>query len=141
MPQLDAPARRALRFMRNVSGCAGELLLWAMGRRERMRVAGQSMRPTMEAGDHLFFRRLGESWAPVGSVVVLRHEASPCGFLVKRVRAHRERGLWVASDGVGVGSERLGLIAVHDVVGLVTSRVGARGFQRVSEPYVSCCNG
>ena len=132
MPLLEMPAHGVARFLCDAASCAGELLLWGVGRRKRMRVAGSSMRPTMAPGDHLFYRRAGAGLAAIGSVVVLRHTQSPCGFMVKRVRGHLPGGLWVASDGVGMGSERLGLIPMRDVVGLVTARIGEGGYQRMS---------
>jgi nickel-type superoxide dismutase maturation protease len=63
------------------------------------RVTGPSMSPTVRHGDRLLVRRLRpERTVPVGTVVLARFPARPDLLVVKRVRRHLSRGVWVEGD-------------------------------------------
>ena len=63
-----------------------ELVAWLVGRRLRLRVAGDSMRPALKPGDFVFAKTsLGPAWMPeVGDIVVCKHPHHD-RLLIKRV--------------------------------------------------------
>jgi len=100
-------------------------MIGATTRRVRLvRVAGESMLPTLRDGDLLLVR----TGAPVrvGRLVIVR---LPDGTnAVKRVAHQVPEGWWVERDNpaAGVDSWRVGAIAPGDVLGVVVARVWPR---------------
>jgi phage repressor protein C with HTH and peptisase S24 domain len=86
-----------------------------------VRVAGESMRPTLRPGDVLLVR----AHAPVrtGRLVIVR---LPDGTTAVKRATHRvPEGWWVERDNpaAGVDSWLVGAIAPRDVVGVVLARL------------------
>jgi phage repressor protein C with HTH and peptisase S24 domain len=86
-----------------------------------VRVAGESMLPTLRAGDVLVVRR----GAPVrvGRLVIVR---LPDGTTAVKRATHRvPEGWWVERDNpaLGVDSWQVGAVAPGDVLGVVVARV------------------
>jgi len=98
----------------------GEALAWMAGRRRRIRVVGDSMMPTLSAGD---FVLVDEARVPrVGQLALARHPDRAL-LVVKRVAAISEDGRFVlASDNpaAGTDSRAWGPLAGDAVVGTVT---------------------
>jgi SOS-response transcriptional repressor LexA len=98
------------------------------------RVRGDSMRPTLAAGDLLLVAR-SRPVAP-GSLVVVR---LPDATVAVKRAAHREpAGWWVERDNPrsGIDSWAVGAVAEHDVLGVVVLRAWPRParFTRTSPP-------
>ena len=104
-----------------------ELLLWVLGRRRRIRVAGPSMEPTLLHGDVLLLdprAYRGADPAP-GDVVAAHHPARDI-LMVKRVRAVDSSGaVELVSDNPRLGSDsrQFGAIPRGRVQGRVTCRL------------------
>jgi nickel-type superoxide dismutase maturation protease len=98
----------------------GEILAWMAGRRRRIRVVGDSMLPTLSAGD---FVLVDEARAPrVGQLALARHPDRDL-LVVKRVAAVSGDGRFeLASDNpaAGTDSRAWGPVAADAVVGTVT---------------------
>ena len=62
-----------------------ELWAWALGRRRRVLVGGNSMLPTLESGWFVLFHP--DASAIDGDVVVARHPGQPDVLIVKRLSA------------------------------------------------------
>lgn len=98
-----------------------ELFLWLFRRRRRYRIDGDSMAPTLAAGDYV----LAWPGAPcgVGDVVVARH---PDGerVVVKRIAAVGPGGLDLRGDNPegSTDSRSWGPVSWDRVLGRVTSR-------------------
>lgn len=106
--------------MTHLVDAVGELWHWARGRRRRLRVEGDSMVPTLEAGQYVLYDPLSSPAA--GDVVVARHPSQPID-IVKRVAAVDPVGLVeLTSDNLAVGtdSRSFGRIDVEAVIGRVT---------------------
>ncbi len=85
-----------------------------------MRVEGESMLPTLQAGQYVLYDSLLRP--EIGDVVVARHPSQPID-IVKRVAAVDPVGLVeLASDNpsVGTDSRRFGRVDVDAVLGRVT---------------------
>lgn len=98
----------------------GEFWAWARGRRRRLRVVGESMQPTLDAGQFVLFQP-GRRFGP-GDIVVARHPSQPIE-LVKRVISVDPVGLVeLGSDNADAGtdSRSFGRLDVNEVVGTVT---------------------
>ncbi len=105
-----------------------ELGAWALGRRRRLRVSGQSMQPTLVDGDYLLAKPVPVSTLAVldGKMVIAKHPHTGVE-IVKRVESVRPGGLWLLSDNPAEGSDsrRFGIVnpeSVTDVVTMVLNR-------------------
>ena len=106
-----------------------ELLLWLLGRRQRVRVAGRSMLPTYQPGQELFVdphayrHRLPQE----GDVVVAWHPHEREMKIVKRVTAVLENGrLLLAGDNRAESSDSRHFGAVHpsQLIGKISGKFG-----------------
>ncbi|HEY2831237.1 MAG TPA: S24 family peptidase [Sporichthyaceae bacterium] len=86
-----------------------------------VRVAGESMLPTLRDGDLLLVRKGAP--VPVGRLVIVR---LPDGTTAVKRAVHRvPEGWWVERDNAsaGVDSWQVGAIAPVDVLGVVVARI------------------
>ena len=99
------------------------MLLWAFGRRDRYRVSGESMRPTLEPGDYVLADPRAE--ASVGDVVVARHPWRSDAILIKRVAAIEDGALDLRGDAphASTDSRTIGRVPVARLLGRVTTRI------------------
>ena len=105
-----------------------ELLLWAFGRRRRVRVRGESMNPALRSGDHVLLDEGAYRRAlPIpGDVVVAAHPFVRDLQLVKRVQAVDPSGCTLAGDtpGSSTDSRDFGRVSLREVRGRVSARLG-----------------
>ena len=101
-----------------------ELTRWLLRRRRRYRVTGESMKPTLTAGDVVFV----DTRASIGEndIVCTRHPHDPSLVIIKRVGFTDENGqLFLMSDNPhaadAADSNRFGRVAPDRVEGVVTS--------------------
>jgi len=101
-----------------------ELARWLLRRRRRYRVAGESMKPTLTAGDVVFV----DTRAPIdeNDIVCARHPDDPSLVIIKRVGFTDEDGqLFLLSDNPfaddAADSNRFGRVTPDRVEGVVTS--------------------
>ena len=102
-----------------------DFLLWALGRRRRFRVTGESMRPGLAPGDDVFvdpgaYRcRLPDP----GEVVLVRHPFKKSVRMVKRVVALRDGRVELGGDNPSesTDSRHFGAVPPGRLVGRVTS--------------------
>ena len=101
-----------------------ELTRWLLRRRRRYRVTGESMKPTLTAGDVVFV----DTRASIGEndIVCARHPHDPSLVIIKRVGFTDENGqLFLMSDNPhaadAADSNRFGRVGPDRVEGVVTS--------------------
>lgn len=96
---------------------------WLFRRRRRVRVSGDSMRPTLADGDHAF---VDPSRTPtVGDVVLCRHPFKRSVLTIKRLAGYDERGhaILLGDDPhASTDSRTLGNFPPDLLLGTVTSR-------------------
>ena len=87
-----------------------------------MRVAGESMNPTLQTGDTVLVRPTGH--ATVGNVVVSRHPFKTDSHLIKRVEAVTDDGMVLVGDNpaASTDSRSLGTVPWVHLIGVVTAR-------------------
>ena len=106
-----------------------ELLLFVLRRRQRVRIAGNSMLPLLKHGDEVFVDGRAY-WAvnpAVGDVVVAWHPTKPHFKIIKRVRAVQPDGAcFLLGDNPAESSDsrQFGLVSAENIIGRVTSRFG-----------------
>lgn len=98
--------------------------MWLLRRRRRYRVRGESMHPTLFAGDVVFVDT--RATVDVNDVVCARHPYDPSLVIIKRVGFTDENGqLFLLSDNPDAAdaadSNRFGRVAPDRVEGVVTS--------------------
>ena len=84
------------------------------------------MQPTLEPGDRVLVRRLGQKAAPsLGSVVVTWHPQRSKLRLIKRLKSVEETGLWLLGDNPGesTDSRQLGAVPTNLLIGEVVGRL------------------
>jgi len=106
---------------RPVIRAIGEGWAWILGRRQRIRVTGTSMTPTLAAGE---FVLVDERRTPsVGDVVVVRHPHDDELLVIKRLadRGTDDR-LTLSSDNPAAGTDSRvwGPVDADRIVGVVT---------------------
>lgn len=100
------------------------LVAWFFGRRRRVRVAGHSMVPTLQDGDHVLVDP-GALRPTPGAVVWIRHPHRPDLTMVKRVhRVAPDGSLTVVGDNPGrsTDSRQFGALPPDLVLGTVVWR-------------------
>ncbi len=106
---------------RPVIRAIGEGWAWILGRRQRVRVSGPSMEPTLIAGE---FVLVDSRRSPnVNDIVVARHPDDDELLVIKRVAAVEPDGrLTVSSDNpdAGTDSRAWGPLPTRSVLGVVT---------------------
>ena len=104
-----------------------DLLLFFCRRRLLLRVEGQSMLPTLHAGDRVlvkpFLQALGE--LQPGMVVVSWHPSRPGLRLIKRLAALSADGLTLLGDNpdASTDSRQIGIIPPELLIGVVVGRL------------------
>ena len=101
-----------------------ELVRWLLGRRRRYRVTGDSMKPTLNAGDVVFVNTRAS--IDENDIVCARHPEDQSLVIVKRVGFTDEEGhLFLLSDNShapdAADSNRFGRVTPDRVEGVVTS--------------------
>lgn len=99
----------------------GESAAWLIGRRQRIRIAGDSMVPTLTEGQFVLLDR--QRVPAVGELAVASHPEKPDLLIVKRVESITEDGLVVlASDNptAGTDSRTWGPVPPESIRGTVT---------------------
>ncbi|MEM8924288.1 MAG: S24 family peptidase [Actinomycetota bacterium] len=104
-----------------------ELLAWRRGDRERMRIVGPSMAPTLTEDEHVL---VDATRLPVlGELAAARPEELDGLQVVKRV-SHRtdDGGYWLVSDNAAAGtaSEVWGAVPADRIDGVVTVNLSRR---------------
>jgi nickel-type superoxide dismutase maturation protease len=116
-------------FRRALAGLTLLTVAGALGGRSfrRVRVTGDSMLPTFEAGDRLLLGPARRVRA--GQVVAVTDPRSSRRLMVKRVHAADRRGIDVRGDneGASTDSRHLGLIPWSNLAGRVVYRYGPAG--------------
>ncbi|WP_392351918.1 nickel-type superoxide dismutase maturation protease [Parasynechococcus sp.] len=104
-----------------------DLLLFFCGRRLLIEVKGESMRPTLQAGDRVLVRPLTSASPDVepGVVVVSWHPTNKEIRLIKRLRRRDASGLWLEGDNPdqSTDSRQLGLIPKTCLIGVVVGKI------------------
>ncbi len=98
----------------------GQSAAWLLGRRRRIRVVGDSMVPTLVAGEFVLVDRRRPV---VGQLAVADHPTQPDLLVVKRVRSITDDGRYVlASDNPvdGTDSRTWGPVEPQSIIGTVT---------------------
>lgn len=98
-----------------------EIAAWLIGRRRRIRVAGDSMLPTLEAGQFVLVDR--ETMPDVTELAVAAHPTEQDVLVIKRVgEIHEDGTFYLVSDNADAGtdSRTWGPIPAESVVGSVT---------------------
>jgi len=84
------------------------------------------MQPTLEPGDRVLVRRLGQTAAPsLGSVVVAWHPQRSGLRLIKRLSRVDSTGLWLLGDNPteSTDSRQLGAVPANLLIGEVVGRL------------------
>ena len=91
------------------------------------------MQPSLEPGDRVLVRRLGQTAAPsLGSVVVTWHPQRSKLRLIKRLKSVEETGLWLLGDNPGesTDSRQLGAVPTNLLIGEVVGRLPRGGSEQ-----------
>ena len=105
-----------------------ELLLWALRRRDRLRITGRSMLPLLQPGDEVLVNPRAYRRQPPepGDIVVARHPNQDLK-LVKRVVVVRDDGdCLLSGDNPAESSDsrQFGAVPPSCILGRVTCRFG-----------------
>jgi nickel-type superoxide dismutase maturation protease len=110
------------------------LLLWALGRRVRYRVSGESMSPGLRSGDEVLVNPRAYRRRPprAGDVVVARHPWRSDVRLIKRVASVTSSGALVLRGDnpdalASTDSRTLGALPLSALEGRVVYQFGRRG--------------
>jgi len=103
-------------------------ILWACGKRNRVRIEGDSMAPTLRPEDHVLIDPTGYSRRPprVGDVVLTKHPFQSDVLLVKRIASIDATGrLFVIGDNPDESSDSrsFGSLRTDAVIGKVVGKV------------------
>jgi len=105
-----------------------DVLLWLLGRRRRLRVAGRSMVPLLQPGEEVLIapRAYRHSLPQSGDIVVARHPHTPDLLLIKQVaRVDSEIGciLLGCNPAESTDSRQFGPVPPAALVGQVVCRL------------------
>ena len=98
----------------------------------RVRVAGESMKPTYRDGDLLLVRWFGEAREnlPLMSIVVIERDLMPGIFFIKRIQKSHGGAYWVEGDNRDSGvesrindSRTWGYLGAQEIKGRVLFRI------------------
>lgn len=115
----------------------GETLAWVTGRRRRVRVVGDSMRPTLTEGQYVLVDP--DRRPEPGQLALANHPDRPDLLVVKRVAAVLDDGRYeLRSDNVeaGTDSRTWGPVPAEAVVGTVTLLLDRPSTRLESDPGV-----
>ena len=91
------------------------------------------MQPSLEPGDRVLVRRLGQTATPsLGSVVVAWHPQRSGLRLIKRLKSIEETGLWLLGDNPAesTDSRQLGAVPTNLLIGEVVGRLPRGGSEQ-----------
>ena len=104
-----------------------EIGLWALGKRWRFQVVGNSMRPTLNAGEDVLVKPVALSTHLLPhDIVVCRHPFKKNVRIVKRIsETFYDGGCYVLSDNAAEGSDSrsFGVLSRSLIIGKVTSKL------------------
>jgi len=104
-----------------------EIGLWTLGKRWRFHVTGNSMLPTLRAGEDVLVYPVPKAAAIFpGEIIVCRHPYKPKVRMIKRVtEAFYDGSCYVLSDNASEGSDSrsFGVVDRELILGRVTSRL------------------
>lgn len=103
------------------------LILLVLGKRKRLRVAGDSMLPLLRSGNEILYapRAYQKSLPQVGDIVVTHHPQQPKLLIVKKVQEVTVVGdcfLIGYNPAASTDSRHWGLISYKQLLGKVTNR-------------------
>ncbi len=113
-----------IRFSKSQVHAFGQIALWAVRRRRRVRVVGRSMEPTLFDGDYVLVD--DEMLPGVDDIVVTRHPSRPDLTVIKRLGiVHPDRTVELRSDNPehGTDSSVWGPVPSASIEGVVTLHV------------------
>ncbi|MEM6613353.1 MAG: nickel-type superoxide dismutase maturation protease [Cyanobacteria bacterium P01_C01_bin.72] len=105
----------------------GELIMWLLRRRQRLRVVGESMLPLLCPGEEVLVDIYAYSKASpkIGDVVVITHPIQKGLTIVKRITAISDRQTYfVVGDNpeASTDSRHWGTVKLASIIGRVTSK-------------------
>ena len=102
-----------------------DLLLFVLRRRQHMRVDGFSMKPVLNAGDHVLIRTVNqnEDTPPCGSIVVSWHPQLEGMRIIKRLTGCQGGLMDLRGDNsaASTDSRQFGLVERSRLIGVVTA--------------------
>ena len=103
-----------------------DLFFWAVGRKKRFVIEGQSMLPTLKPGDQVLVdvkTHLRRSLRP--SEIVLFRQPNGELLMAKRIQSIDKEGLWVCGDNESQSSDSrdFGRVPMANVIGVVCEKV------------------
>ena len=100
-----------------------ELVLWLCGKRQRVRVEGDSMHPTLVSGETVLVRPT--SHVRPNDIVLCRHPYKVGVQLIKRVEISDTKGVFLLGDAPAesTDSRSFGVVPWSHLVGVVTSKM------------------
>lgn len=113
-----------IRFSKKQVHAFGEIGLWVIRRRRRVRVTGRSMEPTLYSGDYVFVDVDAE--LKVDDIVVARHPRLPDQRIIKRLAGFGPTStVDLRSDNPqhGTDSAVWGPVPVSNIEGVVTLHI------------------
>ena len=96
----------------------------------KVAVTGDSMQPSLYAGDWALFRYWPDGLPPriakhsVGKIVLLRRKAAPGELVVKRITQNMDTGFWVEGDNPSASTDSRHYLTVsrEEIVGRLICR-------------------
>ncbi|HHP7231013.1 MAG TPA: nickel-type superoxide dismutase maturation protease [Xenococcaceae cyanobacterium] len=109
------------------SATIGEIILWLLGKRRRLRIRGASMQPLLQPGEEILINpdAYQKSAPKIGDIIVALHPYRPKFFIVKRVISIEPDGSYfLQGDNTleSTDSRVYGAIKLDQILGQVTSR-------------------
>lgn len=117
-----------------VAIAAGLAAGWVTRHLTRYEVAGESMHPTLRAGEYVVASRRGPRGdIRRGEIVLAQDPRDPSRVIVKRVAAVGPAGVWLAGDNpaASTDSREFGAIAPEAVIGRVLAVYWPPGSMRL----------
>ena len=102
-----------------------EFLSWLLGRRSRYRIEGNSMAPTLNPGDEIFYTPVVETASlQIGAIVIAKHPLRSELRLIKRIAALEATGCWLLGDNQpqSTDSRSFGWVELDQLQGIATCR-------------------
>ena len=101
--------------------------MWLIQRRHRFLVVGESMLPTLRAGDSIFveYGYYGKYPPLLGQIVLVEHPYRPDFTMVKRITTVSDEGVYVQGDNLkkSTDSRHFGVLSLDKLVARVWSRL------------------
>ena len=100
----------------------GTFLLWTIGQRQRFRICGHSMSPTLAEGQEVLVRAFKPKERPAsGQLLLVRHPTDTELTMIKRCVKIEDGFAWVQGDNsrASTDSRQFGPVPLHLVLGFV----------------------